>query len=93
MKKVVGIFAPHPGESHVDEMRTTRWRSVDSEVLTAKSASGAPWSSVSNCGVGQKSLRYSLSAKPSNCTNSLVKSIVKGEVGWFEHDLIEVYQD
>ena len=22
VKKVVGIFAPHPGESHVDEMRT-----------------------------------------------------------------------
>ena len=97
VKKVGGIFAPHLGGSHVDEMRTTRWRivssAVDSEVLTAKSASGAPWSCVSNCGVGQKSLRYSLSAKPSNCTNSLVKSIVKGEVGWFEHDLIEVYQD
>ncbi len=54
VKKVVGFFAPHLGESYVDEMRTTQWRivasAVDSEVLTAKSASGAPRSPVNNCG-------------------------------------------
>ena len=54
VKKVVGIFAPHLGESHVYETRTTEWRivasAVDSEVLTAKSASGAPRSPVNNCG-------------------------------------------
>jgi len=56
VKKVVGIFAPHLGESHVYETRTTEWRivasAVDSEVLTAKSASGAPRSPVNNCGLG-----------------------------------------
>ncbi|MBV6820957.1 replication endonuclease [Rahnella sp. PD12R] len=58
VKKVVGIFAPHLGESHVYETRTTQWRivasAVDSEVLTAKSASGAPRSPVNNCGLGGK---------------------------------------
>jgi hypothetical protein len=58
VKKVVGIFAPHLGESHVYETRTTQWRivasAVDAEVLTAKSASGAPRSPVNNCGLGEK---------------------------------------
>ena len=58
VKKVVGIFAPHLGESHVYETRTTQWRivasAVDSEVLTVKSASGAPRSPVNNCGLGEK---------------------------------------
>ena len=58
VKKVMGIFAPHLGESHVYETRTTQWRivtsAVDSEVLTAKSASGAPRSPVNNCGLGGK---------------------------------------
>ena len=58
VKKVVGIFAPHLGESHVYETRTTQWRivasAVDSEVLTAKSASGAPRSPVNNCGLSGK---------------------------------------
>jgi len=40
VKKVVGFFAPHLGESYVYETRTTQWRivasAVDSEVLTAK---------------------------------------------------------
>ncbi|MCS3423871.1 hypothetical protein M2403_002484 [Rahnella sp. BIGb0603] len=60
VKKVVGIFAPHLGESHVYETRTTQWRivasAVDSEVLTVKSASGAPRSPVNNCGLGEKKL-------------------------------------
>jgi hypothetical protein len=58
VKKVMGIFAPHLGESHVYETRTTQWRivtsAVDSEVLTAKSASGAPRSPVNNCGLLKK---------------------------------------
>jgi len=58
VKKVVGIFAPHLGDSHVYETRTTQWRivssAVDVEVLTLKSASGAPRSPVNNCGLGGK---------------------------------------
>jgi hypothetical protein len=58
VKKVVGIFAPHLGESHVYETRTTQWRivasAVDSEILTVRSASGAPRSPVNNCGLGGK---------------------------------------
>jgi len=58
VKKVMGIFAPHLGESHVYETRTTQWRivasAVDSEVLTAKSASGAPRRPVNNCGLSGK---------------------------------------
>jgi len=55
VKKVVGIFAPHLGESNVFETRTTQWRivssAVDVELLTLKSASGAPRSPVNNCGL------------------------------------------
>jgi len=58
VKKVVGIFAPHLGDSRVYETRTTQWRivssAVDVEVLTLKSASGAPRSPVNNCGLGAK---------------------------------------
>lgn len=58
VKKVVGIFAPHLGESHVYETRPPQWRivasAVDSEVLTAKSASGAPRRPVNNCGLSGK---------------------------------------
>ncbi len=57
VKKVVGIFAPHLGESHVYETRTTQWRivsaAVDVNLLTLKSASGAPRSPVNNCGLGE----------------------------------------
>ncbi|QII37381.1 replication endonuclease [Rouxiella badensis] len=55
VKKVVGIFAPHLGESNVFETRTTQWRivssAVDVELLTLKSASGVPRSPVNNCGL------------------------------------------
>ncbi len=58
VKKVVGIFAPHLGDSRVYETRTTQWRivssAVDVEVLTLKSASGAPRSPGNNCGLGGK---------------------------------------
>lgn len=59
VKKVVGIFAPHLGDSRVYETRTTQWRivssAVDVEVLTSKSASGAPRSPVNNCGLVESS--------------------------------------
>ncbi|WAT01025.1 replication endonuclease [Rouxiella chamberiensis] len=55
VKKVVGIFAPHLGESNVFETRSTQWRivssAVDVDLLTLKSASGAPRSPVNNCGL------------------------------------------
>ncbi|MBF7980475.1 MULTISPECIES: replication endonuclease [Rahnella] len=58
VKKVVGIFASHLGNSRVYETRTTQWRivssAVDLEVLTSKSAHGAPRSPVNNCGLGGK---------------------------------------
>ncbi|MEL7631189.1 replication endonuclease [Pectobacterium aroidearum] len=58
VQKVVGIFAPHLGEGHVFETRTTEWRivskAVDLEPLTLKSASGAPRSPVNNCGLGSQ---------------------------------------
>lgn len=54
VKKVIGIFAPHLGDSRIYETRTTQWRIVSSavEVLTSKSAHGAPRSPVNNCGLG-----------------------------------------
>jgi hypothetical protein len=55
VQKVVGIFAPHLGDSHIYETRTTQWRivasAVDVNFLTLKSASGAPRSPVNNCGL------------------------------------------
>ncbi|MGA5654702.1 replication endonuclease [Rahnella contaminans] len=95
VKKVVGIFAPHLGESHVYETRTTQWRivasAVDSEVLTAKSASGAPRSPVNNCGI----------AKTANVQIPSLMSFehfifvlrADGKVGWNETDLIKVAKD
>jgi hypothetical protein len=54
VQKVVGIFAPHLGSTHIHETRTTKWRivakAVDLEGVTLKSASGAPRSPVNNCG-------------------------------------------
>ncbi|CNJ96992.1 replication gene A [Yersinia mollaretii] len=54
--KVVGIYAPHLGPSHIYTTRTSQWRivtqAVDLEPLTLKSASGASRSSVNNCGLG-----------------------------------------
>lgn len=59
VQKVIGIFAPHLGDSHVFETRTTKWRIVSSAVdvnpLTLKSASGAPRSPVNNCGLVESS--------------------------------------
>lgn len=58
VKKSVGIFAPHLGDFRIYETRTTQWRNVSSavdvEVLTSKSAHGAPRSPVNNCGSGGK---------------------------------------
>ncbi|ELI7919185.1 replication endonuclease [Yersinia enterocolitica] len=55
VKKVIGIYAPHLGTSRIYKTRTIRWRivsqTVDAEPLTLKSASGAPWSPVNNCGL------------------------------------------
>jgi hypothetical protein len=55
VQKVVGIFAPHLGDSHIYETRTTQWRIVSSAVdvnsLTLKSGSAAPRSPVNNCGL------------------------------------------
>ncbi|CNH73958.1 replication endonuclease [Yersinia bercovieri] len=56
VQKVVGIYAPHLGADHIHKTRTTQWRivsgAVDVELLTLKSASGAPRSPVNNCGLG-----------------------------------------
>ncbi|MCA3995622.1 replication endonuclease [Serratia marcescens] len=55
VQKIAGIFAPHIGADRVYETRTTQWRivakAVAVEPLTLKSASGAPRSSVNNCGL------------------------------------------
>ncbi|MFP8410693.1 replication endonuclease [Serratia marcescens] len=55
VQKIAGIFAPHIGADRVYETRTTQWRivakAVAVEPLTLKSASGAPWSPVNNCGL------------------------------------------
>lgn len=51
--KIAGIFAPHIGADRVYETRTTQWRIVAKAVAVVplKSASGAPRSSVNNCGL------------------------------------------
>ncbi|MEB7584694.1 hypothetical protein NGC36_05290 [Serratia rubidaea] len=56
VQKVFGIFSPRHGLNHVFEIRTTEWcivrksPAVDLNLLTLKSASGAPRSPVNNCG-------------------------------------------
>nr|WP_264625036.1 replication endonuclease [Candidatus Symbiopectobacterium sp. NZEC135] len=74
VQKVVGIFAPHLGAGHVFETRTTEWRivskAVDVDLLTLKSASGAPRSPVNNCGL--RSQRSSANVKNQAENNAIV---------------------
>ncbi len=94
VKKVVGIFAPHLGESHVYETRTTEWRivasAVDSEVLTVKSASGAPRSSVNNCGLGGFYTGENVPLRLSVQTGAELNLNDGGEVSWSGADVNEL---
>ncbi|MGY3179692.1 hypothetical protein ACVW0Z_003068 [Ewingella americana] len=53
-KEVVGIYAPHLGEDHCYQTRSSRWRVVrrepNSERVSADKDIPMPWSSVINCG-------------------------------------------
>ncbi|MDN6550195.1 MAG: hypothetical protein L0K69_08740 [Enterobacterales bacterium] len=84
--KVVGIFAPHLGESHIHKTRDTQWRivskavDVDLDPLTLKSASGAPRSPVNNCGEGQHSVDTKPEVTPSEYATAVMKLIESGDV-------------
>lgn len=68
VQKLVGIFAPHLGDTHIHETRLTEWRivarAVDVNVLTLKSGSAAPRSPVNNCGWGVRNAGVDRPANP-----------------------------
>ena len=97
--KVVGIFAPHLGENHIHKTRETQWRivskavEVDLDPLTLKSASGAPRSSVNNCGEGQNSIDIKAEVTPSEYAAAVIKLIESGDVSWNDPDVAKVMRD
>ena len=97
--KVVGIFAPHLGESHIHKTRETQWRivskavDVDLDPLTLKSASGAPRSPVNNCGEGHHSVDIKPPVTPSEYAAAVMKLIESGDVSWDEPDVAKVMRD
>ena len=97
--KVVGIFAPHLGESHVHKTRETQWRivskavDVDLDPLTLKSASGAPRSPVNNCGEGQRSVDIKPEVTPSEYAAAVMKLVESGEVSWTDWDVAKTLRD
>ncbi|MFT2789509.1 replication endonuclease [Serratia sp. T13T92] len=99
VQKVVGIFAPHLGQGHVFETRTTEWRivrkavDVDLDLLTLKSASGAPRSPVNNCGeVGQEPEQV-LTVTPPEYVTAVMNLIESGDVSWDDPDVSKVLKD
>ncbi|TBL63356.1 replication protein, partial [Hafnia alvei] len=97
--KVVGIFAPHLGESHIHKTRETQWRivskavDVDLDPLTLKSASGAPRSPVNNCGAGQHSVDIKPAVTPSEYAAAVIKLIESGDASWNDPDVAKVMRD
>ncbi|ARB85395.1 MULTISPECIES: replication endonuclease [Yersinia] len=104
VQKVIGIYAPHLGESKIYETRSTQWRivakAVDVELLTLKSASGAPRSSVNNCGLAAEVTTIEPKKLPPESIYSpvntpidwddegnvlLIKSILRGQTPTINH--------
>lgn len=94
VQKVVGIFAPHLGADHIHKTRETRWRivskAVDLDVLTLKSASGAPRSSGNNCGEGLTEPKDIQPPTPSEYAAAVMKLVENEDVGWGEVDVVNV---
>lgn len=99
VQKVVGIFAPHLGASHIHETRTTEWRivrkSVDLDVdpLTLKSASGAPRSPVNNCGEVLREPDPDMQVATPEYLTAVMNLIKSGDVSWDDADVAKTLRD
>jgi len=99
VQKVVGIFAPHLGNGYIHETRSTEWRivrkgvDVDLDLLTLKSASGAPRSPVNNCGEVQREPEPVLQIAPPECVTAVMNLIESGDVSWNDPDVAKVLRD
>ncbi len=99
VQKVVGIFAPHLGAGHIHETRSTEWRivrkgvDVDLDLLTLKSASGAPRSPVNNCGEVGREPESVLTVTPPEYVTAVMNLIEIGDVSWNDPDVAKVLRD
>ncbi|CNK75519.1 phage replication protein [Yersinia frederiksenii] len=97
VQKVVGIFAPHLGVDHIYKTRETKWRivskAVDLDSLTLKSALGAPWSPVNNCGQVLHSHDEETTVTAAEYAAAVIKLVESGDVGWDEPDVAKVLGD
>lgn len=86
VQKVVGIFAPHLGARHIFATRTTEWRivpkAVDLDLLTLKSASGAPRSPVNNCGWSGKSTAANCPVSEPNSLSERLTQTTYSPIDW-----------
>lgn len=91
VQKIVGIFAPHLGAGHIHETRSTEWRivrkAVDVNLLTLKSASGAPRSPVNNCGEVQREPDPDMQVATPEYVTAVMGLIESGDVSWDDADV------
>ncbi|WP_413722737.1 replication endonuclease [Sodalis sp. RH24] len=92
VQKVVGIFAPHLGETHIHETRLTEWRivarAVDVNLLTLKSGSAAPRSPVNNCGWGVRNEGVNRPANPPKQAVAVPEKPSLGVIDWQDDEVV-----
>lgn len=97
--KIISVYAPHPGTDLIHETRTTKWRIVAKAVeaavhpLNLISASGAPRSTVNNCGEVEAGAGQLLPATPSEYTAAVMNLIEIGAVSWNDPDVARVLRE
>lgn len=99
VQKVVGIFAPHLGSSHVHVTRTTQWRIVSKVVdvepcrLTLKSGSAATRSPVNNCGLDGLDGKLDMYPTVSEYATAVLNLITSGDISWGDVGVKAVLRD
>jgi large subunit ribosomal protein L30 len=94
IERVVGIYAPHLGLSHVHVTRTAEWRIVPKilavEPLTLKSGSAAPRSPVNNCGKLTGGGDPVMTPTPSEHAAAVLNLVDSGVIGWDDPEVMRV---
>ena len=92
IERVVGIYAPHFGLSHVHVTRTAEWRIVPKvlavEPLTLKSGSAAPRSPVNNCGKLTGGDVPVMTPTPSEHAAAVLNLVDGGVIAWDDPEVV-----
>ncbi|WP_413742279.1 replication endonuclease [Sodalis sp. RH15] len=92
VQKVVGIFAPHLGETHIHQTRLTEWRivakAVDVDLLNSKSGSAAPRSPVNNCGWGIRNVGKNGQINPPEQAMEERTKVGWGVIDWHDDEIV-----